>query len=107
MHFPDLNIGYIFGYRSQVAPQGILVSFLWNGIKILFRFENIRYIKRVTYSGGKISWDILRWGKCPPGKTGLYIKLKKGIFKNHLIVFKDLESVVSEIHKPKFELHKN
>ncbi|MBN2523958.1 MAG: hypothetical protein JXB24_11855 [Bacteroidales bacterium] len=107
MIFPDPNIGYIFGYKSKITSKGILITFLWEGIKILFRFENIRHIKRVTYSGGKISWDILRWGKCPPGKNALYIKLKKGIFKNHLIVFNDLESAVTEINKPKFELHRN
>jgi len=107
MRFPDPNIGYIFGYKSRITSQGILVSFLWQSIKIVFRFDNIRHIKRIRYTGGKISWDIIRWGKCPAGKEALNIKLKKGIFKNHLIVFKDLESIVSEINKPKFEFQKS
>lgn len=107
MLFPDTNIAYIFGYKSQITSRGILVSFIRERVKILFRFENIRNIKRATYSGGKISWHIIRWGKCPKGKEGLNIRLKKGVFKNHLIIFKDMESVIPEIHKPKFELLRN
>jgi hypothetical protein len=107
MIFPDTNIKHIFGYRSRIVPKGILVSFLWESIKIVFPFENIRSIRRTTYSGGKISWNMIRWGKCPPGREGLNIQLKKGIFKNHLIVFRDMEAVIDEINRPKFGLQKN
>jgi hypothetical protein len=33
-------------------------------------------------------------GKMPPGTEGLKVVLKKGIFKNHFIVFNNLEEVI-------------
>lgn len=92
MKIIDPNIGYVFGYKSKINEEGILVTFLGDLIKILFRFDNIQNIYTEHYKGGRVSYDIIRWGKCPPGTEALRIVLKKGIYKNHLIVFTDLTS---------------
>lgn len=97
MKFPDPNIGYVCGYGSCVTDEGVLITFLNGRIKILFNFKNIAYAKREVYTGGVISWDVIRWGKCPHGTEALKVVLKKGAFRNHLVVFKDLNEVVDEI----------
>ncbi len=40
MKFPDLNIGYVFGYRSEVSDEGIVVKFLGGLVKITFKYED-------------------------------------------------------------------
>lgn len=97
MKFPDPNIGYIFGYRSKVTGQEILVTFLWKAVKIRFRLDSIAHAAVELYRGKRISWDVIRWGKCPPGTQALRIVLKKGRFKNHLIVFGDLAMAVRDL----------
>jgi hypothetical protein len=49
------------------------------------------------YVGGKISWDVIRWGKCPNGTQALKIILKHGMFRNHLIVFDEFERAIFEL----------
>ena len=97
MKFPDPNIGYVFGYDSKLTDDGILITFLGGIIKILFQFKDIEYVSREVYRGGRISWDVIRWGKCPPGTEALKVILKKGIFKNHLIVFDNLDDTIREL----------
>lgn len=97
MKFPDPNIGYLFGYDSKVIKEGILVSFLGGVVKILFEYSKIEHMERTVYSGGRISWDIIRWGKCPPGKEAIKIIQKQGAFKNHIIVFDDLEKTINDL----------
>jgi hypothetical protein len=97
--FPDFNIGYIFGYKSQIISEGFLITFLNGLVRIKFRFKNIEKIYKQTYSGGRISWDIIRWGKCPPGTKALNIALKKGLFKNNLLVFDNLDEAVEKLKR--------
>ncbi len=97
--FPDPNVGYIFGYKSGVCEEGIWVAFLRGVIRILFRYEDMERVRLTTYKGGRISWDVIRWGKCPRGTRVLEITLKRGIFKRHLIVFEDPDEAVDEIRK--------
>jgi len=97
--FPDPNIGYLFGYKAEVNRNGIQLSFLRGLIRIVFRYENIERAKVTTYTGGRISWNVIRWGKCPKGTKAIEIVLKQGIFKRHLIVFEDLEKAVEEIKR--------
>jgi len=97
MKFPDPNIGYVFGYKSKITDDGILISFLGGIVKISFKFKDIESISKEVYRGGRISWNIIRWGKCPPGTEALRVILKQGIFKNHLIVFDNLDSVIREL----------
>jgi len=56
MKFPDPNIGYVFGYKSTIVDDEILITFL----------------------GGRISWDVIRWGKCPPKTEALKVILLPG-----------------------------
>jgi hypothetical protein len=58
--FPDPNVGYVFGYHSKVTDNGILVTFLGGIVRILFKFESIEQITKETYSGGRVSWDVIR-----------------------------------------------
>ncbi len=97
--FPDPNVGYVFGYESELSDEGIRINFLKGLVRILFRYEDIDRAKVVTYYGGRISWDVIRWGKCPRGTRALEITLKRGIFKRHLIVFEDLEKVIKKLEK--------
>ena len=97
--FPDLNIGYVFGYRSEVDRDGIRITFLRGLINIVFRYEDILVARITTYNGGRISWDVIRWGKCPKGTKALEIRLKHGIFRRHLIVFDDLDVAVNKLEK--------
>lgn len=94
MTFPDPNIGYLFGYRSKITGAGILVTFLGGIVGVLFRFADTEGLSREVYDGGRISWDVIRWGKCPPGTEALRIVLKRGAFRNHLVVFDDLDAVI-------------
>lgn len=97
MKFPDPNVGYVFGYKSKVTDEGILVTFLWEIMKISFKFKDLDHVQRVTYNGGIISWDVVRWGKCPHGTDALNVVAKKGFFRNNLIVFDDLDAAVSAL----------
>lgn len=97
MKFPDPNIGYIFGYKSCVTGQGILVTFINGKIKILFKYSDIARVFREVYSGGKISWDIIRWGKCPSGTEALKIILNRGMYRNHFIVFDNMEKATNDL----------
>ncbi len=99
MIFPDFNIGYIFGYKSEILSEGFLITFLSGLVRIRFRFKDIEKIYKRTYSGGRISWDIIRWGKCPPGKNALKIVLKIGIFKNHMLVFDNLDEAIEKLRR--------
>jgi hypothetical protein len=97
MRFPDPNVGYVFGYKSRITREGILVTFLREWVKIWFRFDNIDRVRRETYRGGRISWDVIRWGKCPPGQEALRVCLREGAFKHHLVVFDDLDAAIDEL----------
>lgn len=99
MKFPDPNIGYLFDYRSCITDEGIRVSFLGDLVKITFKFDQIESFGRGTYMGGRISWNVVRWGKCPPGTAALNVILKKGLFRNHLIVFERLEDAVDNLRR--------
>ncbi len=99
MKFPDLNIGCVFGYNSEITSEGFLITFLGGIVRIRFWFKDIVKISEETYNGGKISWDVIRWGKCPPGKEALLVVLKKGLFTHHLIVFDNLEKAVETLKK--------
>ncbi len=99
MKFPDFNIGYLFGYKSKILNEGFLITFLGGLVCIRFKFRNIEKIFKQTYNGGRISWDVIRWGKCPPGTDALNIVLKKGLFKNHLLVFDNLEEAIRQLKR--------
>ena len=94
---PDPNIRWVFWYKSEVTKEGIRVSFLKGLVRILFRFENIRKAKITSYNGGRISWDVIRWGRCPKGTRALEIVLRREIFRRHLIV--SLDKAVEELKK--------
>jgi len=103
MIFPDPNVGYHFGYGSRINENGILVTFLGGKVKIPFLFKDIAYVTKEAYAGGVISWDVIRWGKCPKGTQALKIVLKKGNFIKHLVIFEDLDGAVSLL-KDKVEI---
>lgn len=97
MKFPDPNIGYVFGYKSRITSQGILVTFLGGKVKILFKYSDIVRVHREVYSGGRISWDVIRWGKCPSGTDAVKIVLKHGMYRNHFIVFDNMAKAISDL----------
>ena len=97
MRFPDLNVGWVFGYRSKVSDEGIVVTFLGGLVKIVFKYEDMEEVRVETYEGGRVSWDVLRWGRCPKGTKAIRVKLRRGAFRNHLIVFDDVEGAYAEI----------
>jgi len=97
MRFPDPNIGYVCGYKSKITNEGLLITFLGGIVQIPFKFKDIKSIHKEVYRGGRISWDIIRWGKCPNGKEALRISLKNGSFKNHIIVFNNLEETINKL----------
>ncbi len=99
MRFPDFNIGYVFGYRSDITDEGFLITFLGGIVRILFKFKDIEKMYKETYNGGKISWDIIRWGKCPSGKDALKIVLRNGKFKNNMIVFDNLDDAIENLKR--------
>jgi hypothetical protein len=99
MKFPDPNIGYVFGYNSHVTNEGIMVTFLGGLLKIVFRFDHIESLRREVYTGGRISWNVIRWGKCPSGTTALKVVLRNGMFRNHLIVFDRLEDSITDLQR--------
>lgn len=104
MRFPDPNVGYIFGYRCKLAGDRISIAFLWGLVHISFKYKDIERMGREIYSGGRISWDVLRWGKCPPGTRALRITLKKGAFREHLIVFADLDTAIGDLRSKGFSV---
>ncbi len=97
MRFPDPNVGYFFRYKCTLADDRISITFLLGLVKIPFKFTEIERMSREVYRGGRISWDVIRWGKCPPGTRALKIALKKGAFREHLIVFDDLDTAIEEL----------
>lgn len=97
MKFPDPNIGYVFGYDSKISDDRILVTFLGGVVKIPFSFNAILQVSKATYNGGRISWDVVRWGKCPSGTEALKIVMKKGPLRDHMIVFNDLNAAVRKL----------
>jgi hypothetical protein len=97
VRFPDPNIGYVFGYDSTIKDGMILVTFLWGLVKIPFRFSDIEHLRRDAYRGGRISWDLIRWGKCPPGTEAVRILMKRGLFKHHMVVFDNLEDAMAKL----------
>jgi len=97
LKFPDPNIGYVCGYNSKVTNEALLVTFLGGIVQIPFKFNDIESIYREVYRGGRISWDVIRWGKCPSGKDALRIFLKRGSFRNHIIVFDNLEETINKL----------
>jgi len=97
--FPDPNIGYIFGYKSKISKDGIEVQFLHGLIRIVFRYEDIEFAGVETYNGGRISWKVIRWGKCPRGTRAVRIRLRRGIFRDHLIVFEDLDDAIRRLRE--------
>jgi len=105
MKFPDLNIGYIFDYNGYITEKGMMVTFLGGFVKILFGFDQIKDIERTFYLGGKISWNVLRWGKCPKGTEVLSICLDEGVFLHHMIVFDDLDNATEKIKRVGIEVN--
>ncbi len=97
--FPDPNIGYIFGYKSKVGKDGIEVRFLRGLIKVIFRYEDIEFARVETYNGGRISWNVIRWGRCPRGTKAVRIRLRRGLFRDHLIVFDDLDDAIRRLRE--------
>lgn len=97
MRFPDPNIGYLFGYGSQVTDSGVLVTFLHGRVRVSFPFADMAGISRSAYRGGRVSWDVVRWGKCPRGTEALAISMKKGLFRENLVVFGDLDAAVRRL----------
>ncbi len=61
--------------------------------------KDIETVKITTYKGGKTSWNVIRWGKCPNGTKALQIRLIRGIFSNDLIVFDDLDEAVKKLRR--------
>jgi len=76
-----------------------VITFLKGLIKIIFRYEDIETAQITTYKGGRISWNVIRWGKCPNGTKALQIRLKRGIFKNYLIVFENLDDAIKKLRR--------
>jgi hypothetical protein len=105
MKFPDPNIGYVCGYKSIITDKGVLVTFLGGLVRLLFKYADIKQVQSKKYSGGKISWDVIRWGKCPNGTQALKITLKQGIFKEHFIVFDDLERAILDLKSHGMVIH--
>lgn len=99
VRFPDFNIGYVFGYKSDITSEGFLITFLGGIVRIQFKFKDIAKIHKETYHGGRISWDVIRWGKCPPGKDAIKIVLKNNTFENHMIVFDNLDAAIDKLKK--------
>ncbi len=95
MRFPDANIGYHFGYESRITDDAILVTFLWRLVRIRLPFDRLASADRATYRGGRISWDVIRWGRCPPGGEAVAVLLRRGPFLRHLIVFDDNEAAIA------------
>ena len=99
MRFPDPNVGHIFGFGSSVADGRILVTFLGGIVRIPFQFKDIAQVRRTTYGGGRVSWDVIRWGKCPRGTKALRITMKKGAFREHIVVFGNLDAAVRQLRE--------
>jgi hypothetical protein len=91
-------VGYVFGYHGRVTDDGILVTFLGGIVRILFRFDGIELIAIETYGGGRVSWDVIRWGKCPHGTEALRVTLKRGAYKAHMVVFDDIDATQQDLH---------
>jgi hypothetical protein len=72
-------------------------DFPWRAVKIPFRFDNIACAWRETYSGERISRDVVRRGKCPAGTVALKIRLKSGPLRDHLVVCDDIDAAVREL----------
>jgi len=95
--FPDPNIGHLFGYASKITPSEIRITFLGGLVRKSFKFNNIDSARREIYKGGAVSWRLMRWGKCPKDSQGIRIRLRKGLFRNHLIKFDDLTRAEQEL----------
>lgn len=95
--FPDPNLGRFFGYASKVTSSDIRITFLGGLVKNSFKYTNIESARREIYKGGAVSWRLMRWGKCPKGAQGIRIRLRKGLFRNHLIIFPDLTRAEQEL----------
>lgn len=95
--FPDPNLGRFFGYASNVTGSEIRITFLGGLVKSSFKYNNIESARREIYKGGAVSWRLMRWGKCPRDAQGIRIRLRMGLFRNHLIIFPDLTRAEQEL----------
>lgn len=93
--FPDTNT--LGPYcDNTIGRNAVNVSFL----KIFnkrFRLEDIDWARRELYKGGRISWRLMRWGKCPKDAQGIRIRLNRGLFRDHFLIFPDLTRAEQEL----------
>ena len=73
----------VFGY-SGGCEVGVVASFRESTIKI------VKTAKITTYKGGRISWNVIRWGKCPNVSKAL---------QDNLIVFENLDKAVERLKR--------
>lgn len=99
MRFPDPNVGYVFGYRGTTTGNGIEVTFLSGRVRILFRPRAIRSVWPEIYQGGRISWSVIRFGRCPRGTRALHVQLTRGLFRDHLVVLDDLDGALVRLRE--------
>lgn len=99
MRFPDPNVGYVFGYRAFATAEGIEATFLGGRVRIPFRSGAIRSAWPETYEGGRVSWDVIRWGRCPRGTRALHVELARGPFREHLVVVDDLDGALDRLRE--------
>ena len=97
MRFPDPNVGYVFGYRGAATDNGVEVTFLGGRARILFPPRAIRSVWPETYRGGRISWSVIRFGRCPRGTRALHVQLARGLFRDHLVVLDDLDDALAQL----------
>ncbi len=99
MRFPDPNVGYVFGYCGAATTNGIEVTFLGGRVRIVFRPRAIQSAWPETYQGGRISWSVIRFGRCPRGTRALHVQLTRGLFRDHLIVLDDLDGALARLRE--------
>ncbi len=94
MPFPDANI-LTHKCENTITKDAILASSPL--LKRKFKFDEIDQARREIYKGGAVSWRLMRWGKCPKDAQGIRIRLRRGLFRNHLIIFPDLTRAEQEL----------
>ncbi len=92
--FPDANI-LTRKCENTITKDAILA--LSPLINRKFKFDEIDWARRELYKGGKISWRLMRWGKCPKDAQGIRIRLDRGLFRDHFLAFPDLTRAEQEL----------
>ena len=49
--------------------------------------------------GGRISWSVIRSGRCPRGTRALHVRLRRGPFRDHLIVLDDVDGALTRLRQ--------